>query len=145
MNKLIHGHCTPKNSPTYKSWLGMWERCENPNSPRFKDYGGRGITVCDRWEDFICFLEDMGERPRGMTIDRKDNNDGYMPDNCRWATPKEQCRNRKNNRILEHDGQQHCLSRWAEIVGIEKHTIRERLKRGWSVARALTQPPCKAG
>ena len=83
------------NTPTWKSWVSMRERCRNPNAPKFAHYGGRGITVCQQWEDFQVFLKDMGERPAGTSLDRIDVNGMYAPSNCRWATHKEQRHNRR--------------------------------------------------
>lgn len=91
-----HGHYKWHKSPTYYSWNSMIQRCTNPNNEKWHLYGGRGITVCERWKDFRNFLEDMGERPKGKTIDRRDSNGNYEPNNCRWATPKEQFYNIKN-------------------------------------------------
>lgn len=106
-----HGHATGRVSPTYVSWAGMIQRCTNPNHPEFADYGGRGITVCNRWLQFNGFLEDMGERPDGTTIDRVDNDKGYAPGNCRWATPVEQARNRRRR----GSGARHLMA----VMGIE--------------------------
>jgi len=93
-NNYRHGQC---NSPTYISWYGMKYRCSNPKNSRYKDYGGRGISVCERWLSFTNFLADMGERPEGMTIDRKNVNGNYEPSNCRWATPIEQSANKRHS------------------------------------------------
>lgn len=94
-----HGHSKEKiTSLTYNSWAGMLARCQNPRHKQFAEYGGRGITVCARWQKFENFLADMGERPCGLSIDRRDNSGNYEPGNCRWATPKQQSNNRRKRR-----------------------------------------------
>jgi len=95
MNTYNHGHCNGSLSPTYKSWLAMRRRCQDTKNRSYARYGGRGIKVCDCWKKFENFLADMGERPKGKTIDRIDNDGDYTPRNCKWSTPKQQAQNRK--------------------------------------------------
>jgi len=128
-------------SPVYNIWRSMLTRCENPEMHAFDRYGGRGIKVCDRWHDFELFYDDMGPRPGdSYSLDRIDNNGDYCPDNCRWATKKQQSRNRCNNRIIEADGERRCISEWASIVGIKQGTLTQRLNRGWTAEEAMTIP-----
>ena len=125
----------------------MLTRCRNPRAESFAAYGGRGIRVCERWaESFDAFLEDMGRRPsRKHTIDRIEKNGHYEPGNCRWATQREQQRNRRNNVYLELNGNRRLLCEWAETTGLTINIIWLRLRRGWSVERALTEPPRPIG
>jgi hypothetical protein len=139
-----HGHAYRENrgSPEYKARHNIISRCHNPNTPRFADYGGRGITVCERWrESFENFLADMGLRPSPRhSIDRIDNGGNYEPGNCRWATRWEQMTNRRNNRLLTCHGKTQCLSAWAREVGISVNSLRGRLDAGWPLERALFIP-----
>lgn len=127
-------------TPIYRVWASMVARCENPKASRYADYGGRGIRVCKRWLKFAAFFKDMGCRPDGMTLDRKNNNKGYSPSNCRWATLAEQARNRSDNVFLNHDGKRLCLKDWGTETGIGWQTIRARVKNGWPISDALTRP-----
>lgn len=129
-------------SLTYVSWDMMKQRCLNPNDPASHNYSERGITVCDRWLAFENFLSDMGERPSSdHSIDRyPDKNGPYEPGNCRWATRHEQNRNMRSNVLLTLDGETMCIADWAERTGLIRETIHGRLRMGWSVERALTEP-----
>lgn len=136
-----HGHGPASGySPTYSTWAAMVKRCTNPNAPTYYRYGGRGIEVCERWRDFVNFLADMGEKPDGMTLDRVDNEGHYGPDNCRWATMKVQGRNRSNNHVITFRGETRCLSEWAETVGINLATLKDRLENGWAIEEAFSTP-----
>ena len=123
-------------TPTYKSWASMKERCANKKRPQFYLWGGRGISFCERWTLFENFLEDMGECPKGMSLDRVDTNGDYEPGNCRWATAKQQARNRRNNNLIRGK----TLSEWSEILGVKRSTLAQRLYvYGWSVDRVLSK------
>jgi len=115
----------------------MLSRCENPKHVAFGSYGGAGIKVCNRWHSFESFVEDLGWRPEGKTLDRIDNSKGYEPGNARWATGFEQHRNRTDNHRLTHEGVCKTITEWASESGIGLTTIRARLLRGWSIAEAL--------
>lgn len=127
---------------TYKSWCHMKERCLNEGNQDYKDYGGRGIKVCERWlNSFECFLADMGEKPDGKySIDRLKTDGDYCPENCRWSTNEQQARNRRNNHPVEFNGRTQLLVEWSQETGVRQETIRYRLKHGWSVAEALYTP-----
>jgi hypothetical protein len=127
-------------TPTYKCWCEMLYRCHNPNSDCYERYGGRGIGVNKRWLKFENFLSDMGERPPGKTLDRIDNNGDYSPDNCRWATPKEQSLNRRSNVKIEYQGETRSISEWAKITRLPRQTIEHRLKANWTLQEILETP-----
>lgn len=130
---------TVKSERLYHIWASMKQRCKNPNNHKYNDYGGRGITVCNEWEVFDNFYNwsvDNGYK-EGLTIDRIDNDKGYSPDNCRWATQTEQARNKRNTIFLELDGERKPLPEWADEKNIPSSVIRKRLKMGWSVNEAL--------
>lgn len=140
-NRTIHGHNrTGKTTSTYNTWQHIIQRCTNPNNKDYKDYGSRGIAVCDRWLKFKNFLKDMGECPDGHTIERKKNSEEYSPENCKWATRKQQARNRRNNHLITAFGKIQCLAAWSEETEIPEYVIRDRLKRGWSPEKTLTTP-----
>lgn len=128
MQQTKHGHW---GTPTYSSWHLMRQRCSNRNNPKFPIYGGRSISVCDRWDEFDNFLADMGERPEGMTLDRIDVDGDYTPENCRWATPKEQQNNMRSNVLVEYEGHEYTMSELAEQLGVKRATLDYRIKSGW--------------
>lgn len=126
----------------YHTWIHIKGRCHNPNDSRWKDYGGRGIVVCERWRNsFPSFLEDMGHRPKGTSLDRyPDMNGNYEPSNCRWATPREQQNNARFNRRLTFDGKTMTVAEWTRALGWKDNCIETRIPRGWTVQEALTTP-----
>lgn len=133
-----HGLCTYSG---YKSWSGMLDRCLNPKHGSYKDYGGRGITVCDRWLDVKNFIADMGERPPGLSLERLDGNRGYSKENCIWADRKTQARNKRSNRLLTFNGKTATLAEHCEDAGLKYDTVSRRLNGlGWSLEKALTTP-----
>jgi len=136
-----------KASPEYTSWQLMKDRCLNPNNNTFEYYGGGGVTVCDRWRDsFENFIEDMGEKPTpSHTIDRKNGSKTYSPNTCRWATKREQSRNRKDSIMFTLGDKTKHLADWSEQFGIPYRIVRKRVWRGWSELRALTTLPKPIG
>ncbi len=130
-----HGMST---SPEWAAWKSMLERCTNPSHRWFHRYGGRGVSVCKRWSDFNNFYADMGERPKDgvrYSLDRIDNDKGYEPGNCKWATSTEQNRNRGNVIRITHDGLTLTLPEWSQKSGLHIETIRRRVKNGWPTER----------
>lgn len=126
----------------YGVWLGMKVRCYNPRTPGYKNYGGRGITVCDRWiNSFENFVLDMGEPPSDKySIERKNNSLGYTPKNCVWATRYEQNNNKRNNRALIYQKERLNITQWCQTLGLNKNTIFARIRRHWSTKKALSTP-----
>jgi hypothetical protein len=116
----------------------MVKRCFDPKSNNYKNYGKRGITVEDeRWLEFVNFYEDMGERPKGMTLDRKDNNKGYCKENCRWAINEDQENNRRNNHLLTFNGKTQSMAKWARELGMTYSTIMSRVRKNWPLDKVF--------
>lgn len=140
---IKHGH-SKINQVTriYNTWLQMIQRCTNTNNTHYKDYGGRGITVCNRWFKFENFNEDMGEHWKpGLTLERRNNKEGYSPENCYWATRKQQARNRRNNLYITYNKRTRLLIEWSKETRIPYDTLRARIYiLGWLVKQALTTP-----
>lgn len=130
-------------SPEYKAWSDMKVRCLRPNHKSFRNYGARGIKICERWMRFDEFFADMGNRPEGCSLDRRDNNGDYEPGNCRWVTLDEQNRNKRNNHLIEFHGIILNICDWAEVFGLTADALSRRLKRGWPLERAMTHPALK--
>lgn len=137
--RIYHGESRTR---LHKIWSSMLERCENKNHRYYKNYGGRGIYVCVEWHSYVNFSQWAKENgyDDNLSIDREDNNGNYEPENCRWITKKAQANNKRTNHIVELNGEKHTISEWSEMLGISKTTIRERLKRGWTVEDALLEP-----
>lgn len=150
-----HGYCRNRaRAPEYKAWGSIRDRCDNPKCRSWPRYGGRGIKMCEGWQEFASFIRDMGERPSPRhSIDRIDNERGYdcghcddclrrnAAPNCRWATRFEQARNKRNNRRIAFGGVTRTATEWGEITGISPGTIASRIAKGWTVERALTRRP----
>lgn len=126
-------------SPTYRSWQHMIDRCCNNSNPSYKDYGARGITICERWSLFDNFLDDMGVKPEGKTIDRIENDGNYCPENCQWSDKTAQANNRRSSRIITHNGESLTLAQFARKFNISIGTLWYRLKSGWPMDRALNE------
>jgi hypothetical protein len=133
-------------TPTHIAWINMRQRCQNPNRPDYKHYGGRGISVYERWNNFNLFLKDMGLKPKGLTLERIDNDKGYYKSNCKWATIKEQRNNNRRNHLITFGGKTFPMVKWAELTGLPYDTIRCRLKKkNWTIKESLTLPICIGG
>ena len=129
-------------SRLYHIWKGMKQRCTDETVSCYKNYGGRGITICEEWMNFVPFMEWAYSHGYSddLTLDRIDNNKGYSPDNCRWATREEQCSNQRTNRNITCNGETHTISQWARITGLKRDTISNRIERGMTVEEALYTP-----
>ncbi len=141
-----HGAC---KTPEYQTWDSMKDRCLNSTVRQYRNYGGRGIKVCERWlgeNGFRNFLADMGPRPSDKhSLDRINNDGDYEPGNCRWATWTEQSNNRCNNRRVTYQGREQSAAEWAREMGLPPRVVQGRLIRGWSVEDALTRPVANTG
>lgn len=155
LDRRSNGTFTPGHSPVgggntrhgmrrtaeYRVWSNMLNRCQSPKCQMWHRYGGRGISVCERWLRFENFFADMGPRPIGASLDRINNDGNYEPGNCRWATNVQQGSNTSQNRWIECNGETRTISQWAMVVGLTRLTIHKRLQRGWPVRRALGFEP----
>lgn len=133
--------------PLYKIWSGIIQRCENPNCKSFKDYGARGIRICDRWKGgadgltgFECFVLDMGPRPGAQTIERVQTHRGYEPGNCVWLPKPDQSKNRRNVRLIRIGRDVKTIPEWCRVSGLKYWTALRRIKSGWPPDRAVTEP-----
>lgn len=137
-SKWKHGY---SRTGVHNVWIAMTQRCTNPKCPNWKNYGARGITVCERWKTFMNFLEDMGPRPKGMTLERINNQGNYEPGNCRWASYHDQQRNRRDSRPITYNGVTKSQIDWSLEMGGPKNLVCRRINNlGWSPERAITTP-----
>ena len=143
---LVKGRKSGKNhgmfgTPTYLSWCAMLQRCFNNKHEHYPFYGGRGISVDEIWENsFEAFYESMGKRPDGMTLERKDPNGNYTPENCSWVSHQEQCNNRRSTHYLEWNGITQSIANWSRELSIPEKTLQYRVSHGWTTEEALTTP-----
>jgi hypothetical protein len=139
--KLKHGHARGSGSVIYHKWAGMLQRCLNQKAVMYPLYGGRGIRVCKRWMAFENFLADMGKPPSPQhTLDRINNNGDYAPENCRWATMKEQTRNRRKTPMVTWRGKTQSVTAWEEELGFPRYFLGSRLHFGWTMDEAVSIP-----
>lgn len=143
--RTVHGHTKRQHgqrtsSKEYRAWAALRKRCSNKKVRNYKDYGGRGIYVCERWDKFENFLKDMGNCPCNHSIDRKDNDGPYSPENCRWADIKTQARNKRVVKKITFQNKTLPIPEWADLLGMNSETLHCRLRNGWSIERALTTP-----
>jgi hypothetical protein len=145
VGRPIHGHsyinCAERlQFLTYRTWVNIHQRCENPKQPAYKWYGAKGVKVCERWGKFENFLADMGLKIPGITIDRIDSYGDYSPANCRWLSNVDQQRNRRRHVLMTYLGETLQAAEWARRLNIHQSTLLKRIKAGWSVEKALSTP-----
>lgn len=145
--KMMHGAARAgRITPEYRSWAAMLDRCTCPSNVGWKNYGGRGIKICERWRaSFAAFLEDMGPRPAGQSLERIDVNGNYEPGNVRWATALEQHQNRRNNVYLTLNAETLTAAAWGRRLGCTTSALLRRRAKGWSDERVLTTPMTPPG
>lgn len=143
---INHGEAGKNKTKEYRSWAGVITRCTNIKHKRYAEWGGRGITVCDRWRKYENFLADMGRAPSALhSIDRMENDKGYYKDNCRWATPMEQSNNTRRTVIITYKGVEKPLRAWCDELGLKYRQVGARLFNGWTPERAFETPMTKSG
>lgn len=133
----VHGMSRTK---IHSIWKAMKQRCLNPKNQRYKDYGGRGISICNSWLDFQNFYKDVGDYPERMSLDRIDNNKGYSPENCRWATYTQNANNTRKSTSVEYRGETKTLSEWCTLLGLNRTAMATRLSYKWDVERMFNTP-----
>ena len=135
-------HGGSKKDRLYRVWMGMRRRCRDPRLKEYSRYGGRGIRVCDEWQDYAVFKQwaDPSAGSWDCTLDRIDNNGNYEPSNCRWVDLKTQENNKRSNLMIEYQGRTMSLKMWSEELGFDYNLVRDRLRYGWTFERAITQP-----
>ena len=144
LGKTFHIKHGLYKSLEYKTWCNMLSRCKNPNATGYKNYGGRGINVCERWLKFENFIEDMGFRPTPVhTIERINNNGNYTPENCRWSTRFQQVHNKRNKTSITFNGKALCQTEWSRLLFGNDDLVYARLKLGWSISKTLSTPTRK--
>lgn len=137
-----------KKDRLYDIWGGIKKRCENPNDKGYKSYGGRGIKICEEWKNNYVAFRDwalVNGYEENLSIDRIDTNKNYCPENCRWATAKQQANNRRNNIFIEYNGKRQSINEWSAETGLSYRAIHARLKAGWEVSKTLEQPSKRKG
>ena len=139
---MMHRKC---KTPIYYCWRNMINRCYWKKGPKYHRYGGRGIKVCRRWLLFINFYQDMGEPPVGMSLDRKDNDGDYTPENCRWATQQKQQNNKSTNHQIQIGGNKQTIADWCRDFGIKTATVHQRVRNGWGIEEAIQTPTGQTG